>query len=384
MTAYTAYVGTLTRFSRSRGVHVLDVRDGGRTLVLRDVHDAADPTWVVTSPDGTTLHAAGHRSFVGDLPGAPLTSWPIRPDGSLGDPSTRQLPFTHASHISFDRSGRWMFVACTLGGGFVVLPLGDDGVPGTPTAVMAHAGPAMVPLGTSEVPPVIPAPGSPMPHAVIADPGNRLLVVADMGLDLLASYRFDPTAGSVEPLDVVKMPPGAEGPRHGAFLDGGDILLVVNELGSSLSTVAFDASTGTGEVLSTSAIEPTGGTNKPSGVVLDRARGLAHVANRGRDDITTFSVGRDGDPELVAVADGHGHEPRGIACSPDATHLFLGHEHSHQVTVHALRPDGLVGELVAATDVQGATAIAFGPGGPAPTAPATPHRDGDRDHGPAT
>lgn len=361
MSVLSMFVGTLTRFSESRGVHVLDLEDRGDAGVemrLRHVLPADDPTWVLTSPDGSTLYALGHRSFVGDVPGAPVTAW--RSD-TLEPLGVRHLPFTHASHATFDHTGRWLFVACTLGGGFVVLPIADDGTLGAPTAAVAHRGPAMVPYGTSEIPPVIPAPGSPMPHAVVADPTNSLLVVPDMGLDVLELYRFDQTDGSVEHAGTIAMPPGGEGPRHGSFIHDGALLFVVNELGSSVATVAIDVTDATGEIVSLLPVErdPVAG-NKPSGIVLDPDRPLIHMANRGRDDITTYTCPPSGVIEQIAATPCGGTEPRGIASLPERNLVFVANEHSHDVIAHRVGPDGLLAGIVGRVDVQGATAIAFG------------------------
>lgn len=85
----------------------------------------------------------------------------------------------------------------------------------------------------------------PYPHCIMVSPDNRFVLVSDFGLDQILVYRFDPEKGSLAPNDppFVKLSPG-EGQRHFAFHPNGRFVYSINELQSTVTTFAYDASAG--------------------------------------------------------------------------------------------------------------------------------------------
>jgi hypothetical protein len=87
----------------------------------------------------------------------------------------------------------------------IVLPIRDDGGLEAGVADAVHIGSGPNPDRQER----------PHPHAVQATPDNRYLVVADLGLDLLITYRFDPATGTIARHGAAALPPGSGPPDTG-------------------------------------------------------------------------------------------------------------------------------------------------------------------------
>src|SRR5947208_1478584 len=82
------------------------------------------------------------------------------------------------------------------------------------------------------------------------DASNKFAFVADLGLDKVLIYKFDPAKGTLTSNDPpeVKLAPGA-GPRHFAFHPNGKYAYVINEIDMTVSAMAYDPTTGKLEVI---------------------------------------------------------------------------------------------------------------------------------------
>src|SRR5206468_2968131 len=86
----------------------------------------------------------------------------------------------------------------------------------------------------------------PHAHSINLDAANRFAVVADLGLDKVLVYKFDPAKGTLDENDppAVDLAPAA-GPRHFAFHPSGKFAYVINEMDSTVSAMTYDAAKGT-------------------------------------------------------------------------------------------------------------------------------------------
>src|SRR5207245_2608792 len=124
-------------------------------------------------------------------------------------------------HIVVDRTGKNALVANYGGGSVAVLPISDDGKLGEATAFVQHKGKGADPGRQSE----------PHAHSINVDAGNHFAVVADLGLDQLLVYKFDPAKGTLAPNDPPSLATApAAGPRHFAFHPNGKWAYVINEM----------------------------------------------------------------------------------------------------------------------------------------------------------
>lgn len=247
------------------------------------------------------------------------------------DPATAGLTFindvdaggTGPTHVSVDATGKYVFVANYTSGHISVYPVRTDGglMPASQTMVAgANA------------------------HQIVPDPSNKFVVVPCLGDDKVAQYVLDAgalTANTVAQLDTAN---GA-GPRHLAFAPDGAHAYLINELNSTLSALAFDATTGRLTELQTVSTRASGasGTNTGAEVVVHPSGKFVYGSNRGDNNVAVFSIGADAKVTLVENESTQGMTPRNFTVDPSGKFLYAANQNSGTVVPFAI--DATTGTL---------------------------------------
>src|SRR5207248_3315981 len=79
--------------------------------------------------------------------GARVLSYAIRPDGTLSELGSLVVRNPFVCHLSFDRTGRYVFASSIFGGAVSVLPVSDEGALLEAVAVVEFSGTPLVPAG---------------------------------------------------------------------------------------------------------------------------------------------------------------------------------------------------------------------------------------------
>ena len=225
-----------------------------------------------------------------------------------------------------------MLVANYGSGSASVLPVGKDGKLGRATGFVQHKG-SSVNKERQE---------GPHAHSINLSPDDRFAFVADLGLDKVFVYRLNRATGSLTPNDppFIALHPGW-GPRHLAFHPNGKYLYLINEMGSTLTALDYDASSGTlKEIQSVSALpEGFSGRNVSAEVQVDRAGRFVYESNRGNDSIGVFAV----DPNTgmltpVQHVATQGKTPRNFSLDPTGAYLFAANQESASVVIFRVDP----------------------------------------------
>ncbi len=138
-----------------------------------------------------------------------------------------------------------MLVANCGSGSIGCLPIEEDGKLRPHSTSIQHRGPSADPGRQS----------GPHAHSINLDAANRFASVANLGLDQVLIYRFDPAHGDLTPNEpaFTKVAP-ASGPRHFAFHPSGRFGYVINEMANTVTAFAYDADHG----ILTGTLKPTG------------------------------------------------------------------------------------------------------------------------------
>jgi 6-phosphogluconolactonase len=174
-------------------------------------------------------------------------------------------------------------------------------------------------------------------HCIVADPSNRFVLAADLGVDRVFVYRLDLEGKSlrhVEGGDAV-MHSGA-GPRHIAFHPTQPLVYVTNELDSTVATLRFDAERGVLSPLDARSTLPAGwtGTNYPADIHVAPSGRTLYVSNRGHNSIAVFSVAEStGALALDQVVSTDGDWPRNFSLDPTGRWLLVANQKSGSVVV---------------------------------------------------
>src|SRR4051794_26571548 len=216
------YVGTYTETlpfieGKAEGIYryQLDLTSGA----LKGGSTAAEtpnPSYLAIAPNQRYLYAVDERE-----------------DGQVRafaiDPATGDLTFLNQqsshgetpAHISVDHSGQWVMVANYDSGSSSILPIQADGSLGPASDIIQHEGHG---IDTERQ-------AGPHAHCIIADPTNRFVLIADLGIDKVMLYSLDTAQGKLVPND----PPWAAiqagaGPRSLAIHPNGRYIYLIDEL----------------------------------------------------------------------------------------------------------------------------------------------------------
>jgi 6-phosphogluconolactonase len=326
---YFMYLGTYTGHA-SKGIYAYRFQPStGKLTPMGAVATTPSPSYLVIHPNGRFLYAANEND-------------PTIPDGKdtyvsafAINQATGQLTFlnnmsSHGGwpcHVSLDKTGSTLFVANYANGTVASYPILADGKIGSAATVDPHKGKSVNPERQA----------GPHAHFLATSPDNRFALSADLGLDQVLIYHFDPATSRLTPNNppFASLKPGT-GPRHLAFSPDGKFAYVNGEMDSTVTTFAYDASAGTLKSLQTVSTLPAAfkGTNSTAEIAVDKAGKFLFVSNRGDDSIAIFSIEK---ATGLLTAAGHvptgGKTPRFFTLDPTEKFLFAGNQDSNTVTV---------------------------------------------------
>ncbi len=241
-------------------------------------------------------------------------------------------------YVVVDAAGKTALVANYGGGSVSTIAIRDDGSLGDVVSAEQHAG-SSVNARRQE---------GPHAHSINLDQANRFAYVADLGLDQILIYAFDPATGQLSQTgapSAAKLPPGS-GPRHFAFHPTGRWAYVINELASTIVAFRHDAQSGALEMLQEIKTLPNG-FKEPSfaaDVVVHPSGKFVYGSNRGHNSIAVFAVdANSGKLQRVQIARTQGKTPRNFAIDPSGKFLLAENQDSNNVVV--FRIDDQTGHL---------------------------------------
>ena len=349
------FVGTsspsLPQEGTARGIAVYHLNPtSGELTLLSALPGIVSPSYLCLHPSNPWLYAVngGNEGMISAFRFDPQS-------GALT--AINQLP-VHGpapAHISIDHSGRWILTANYATGHVTVARIQDDGSLGAVTASVQHEGHSVHPQRQT----------APHAHYITVDPGNRFVLVADLGLDAIIRYRFDQEAGTLTPIEppALVAQPGA-GPRHLAFHPHGRFAYVINELDSTIVACAYDA---TGGLLVPIQVESTlpatfTGENSTAAIRVAPSGRFVYGSNRGHDSLAIFAIdGESGRIDCIDHVATQGHTPRDFNIDPLGRFLLVANQRSN--TLLSFRIDQARGRLTPTgyvAEVMAPSCVAFG------------------------
>jgi 6-phosphogluconolactonase len=334
-TQYIAYIGTYTN-SHSKGIYAF--RFDASTGKLTPIGLAAETTsqdFLAIHPNQRYLYAVkdGNGSS-GKNAGAVSAFLINRTTGELRLLNEVSSGGSGPCHLTVDQTGKNVLVANYTGGSVAVLSVNEDGSLRDATAFIQHTG-SSVSKERQEAPHV---------HCIRTSPDNRFALAADLGLDEVLVYRFDPVRGSLAPNDpqFVKIAPGA-GPRHFAFHPNGKFVYVVNELQCTLSAFSYNSAHGFLNELQTVSTLPDGykvtKDDSAAEIVVHPSGKFVYSSNRGYDGLAVFAIASTtGMVTALQQISTQGKTPRGFGIDPTGSYLIACNQDSDSLVVFRIDP----------------------------------------------
>jgi 6-phosphogluconolactonase len=334
--AYWVYVGTYTGGSgkvRSQGIYLMEL--DARTGTLGKPRLAAaspDPSFLAIHPSRQYLYAVNENGIKG-LRGGGVSAFaidagqgtlsPINQESSVGD---------GPCHMVVDRQGKNVLVANYGSGSVACLPIEPNGALLPASSFIQHRGQVADPRRQ----------GGPHGHSINLDAANRFAVAADLGLDKVFVYRFDPEHGKLNPNEpaFAKVAPRS-GPRHFAFHPGGRFGYVINEIANTVTAFAYDADAGILTEIQTISTLPEGfkGRTNTAEVQVHPSGKFLYGSNRGHDSIASFAIDpTSGKLTSLGFEPTQGKNPRNFAIDPTGSFLFAENGQSDSIVVFKVDP----------------------------------------------
>ena len=334
------YFGTYTG-AKSKGIYVsrLDTATGKLTAPELAA-EITSPSFLAIHPSHRFLYAANEVSNFGGKNAGAVSAFAINAaSGKLTPLNQVSSGGAGPCYVTVDKTAKSVLVANYGSGSVAALPIQNDGSLKEATAFIQHTGSSVDPQRQKE----------PHAHSINLSSDNRFAVAADLGLDKLLVYRFDPNKGSLTANDppFASVKPGS-GPRHFAFHPTGRFAYVINEITCTVTAFNYDATRGELKEAQTISTLPNGETVKagystaevqahPSGKFL-------YGSNRGHDTIAVFTIDRPtGKLTLIQNEPTQGKIPRNFGIDPTGQFLLAANQNSGNVV--AFRIDSNTGRL---------------------------------------
>ena len=183
---YVAYVSSYTTATNNNfGIRVYDVDMEQGRFTEKDQIEITNSSYVTISHNQKYLYSITDFG---------VESYKITKGGNLAFLNKASINGMRGSYLSTDYTDRWLFVAGYHDGKITVLRLLEDGSIGQITDEVYHRGMGSI------------ADRNFRPHVqcVKMTRDNRFLCAADLGLDHVNVYKFNPLTGKIKQVDIIQ------------------------------------------------------------------------------------------------------------------------------------------------------------------------------------
>lgn len=327
---FLVYFGTYTG-PKSKGIYVsqFDVASG-KLGPLTVAAELPNPSFVWPHPNGRFLYAVSEER------GGSASAFSIDPKtGALTLLNKVSTKGNGPCYIRVDKTGRAALVANYGSGTFALLPIETDGKLREASASIQDQGKGSNPSRQDR----------PHAHSLNPSPENRFAVGADLGLDKLFVFSFDPAQGTLAQHSYWEAKPGS-GPRHFTFHPNGRFAYVTNEMASTVDALTWNAAAGELKGIQTISTLPPDfkGENTTAEIQVHPSGKFLYDSNRGADSIAVFTIDRrKGTLTAVGHTSTQGQTPRNFGIDPTGSFLIAANQKSDNIVV--FRIDKRTGKL---------------------------------------
>ncbi len=310
---FVAYVSSYTRAGNKKvGIRVYDVDVEKGTLNEKSEVSITNSSYVTISHNGKFLYSITDFG---------VESFKIVKGGNLEKLNHASINGMRGSHLSTDYTDHYLFVCSYHDGKITILRINEDGSVGDITDELYLKG-----LGSI-------AERNFRPHVqcVKMTRDNKYLCVADLGMDHVNVYNFNPLTGRIKQCAVLHSEMESA-PRHLKFSNDGHYLYVVHELKNLIDVYFYQEMNGVPDFEKIQTV-PTLNDYHATGSAasaLNFSSDFKYLisSNAGDNSVVIFSIDADnGYLTKILCLPISGEYPKDAALFPDDKHLVsLNHE----------------------------------------------------------
>ena len=316
---YRLLIGTYTNTGKSQGIYSYDIDMKSGIFKQKSVATGvSNPSYLAITPDKKFVYSVNESS---DGSAANAFSFDEK-TGKLTKLNSSLTKSGGPCYISVTENH--VFTANYGGGSISVFGRQPDGSLTDVLQLIQHIGKSVNTERQNE----------PHVHQVIISPDQKYVVVNDLGTDKVTVYKYNPNSKTeiLIPYDTLSVKPGS-GPRHAIFSRDGERLYLVHEIDGTVSVLAMK--NGKLSLMQETIVDyKTGTVNRAAEIYLSADEKFLYVTNRGTaNDITCFSVAKDGTLTFKQQVSTGGDGPRNFAITPDGEYVFIAHQQTDNIVV---------------------------------------------------
>jgi 6-phosphogluconolactonase len=340
LSAQILYVGTYTQpQSGAKGIYAFkfDAKTG-KLAELGLMAETPNPTFLAVHPSGKYLYAINEiNSYQGKRAGS-VTAYALdRTSGKLTQLNQVSSVGPGPCHLIVDATGKTLLVANYAGGSFASFPIMPDGKLGEAASFIQDEGSSVNKSRQSE----------PHGHSVNLPKNNKFMLGADLGTDKVMVFKLDAANGKIAPADPpsASVKPGS-GPRHLVIAPDQKHVYVVNEMGSAVTTFEYDANTAAMKEIDMASTLPADfkGQSTCAEIAIDARGRFVYASNRGHNSIAVFAAdAKTGKLTLIQNQSSGGAIPRSFTLDPSGDWLIAGNQNTNNIAI--LKVDRKTGKL---------------------------------------
>ncbi|MDO5970127.1 lactonase family protein [Flavivirga aquimarina] len=303
------YVGTYTN-EDSKGIYHLQFNTKTGELSNKTLAVATqNPSFISFSPNKKFIYAAGESSI------SAVSAFKVESEGKLKLINTVSSNGKGPCHVSINSLGDKAVVSNYRGGNISIYSINKDGSLNEASQTFNH--------NTDER----------ASHAHSAQFYKDLLYVADLGMNAVYQYKLTDNAYSLVSPAIVKTT-GNPGPRHFSLSHDGTFIYIINEYGSSITSVKKTAN-GFEEIDYDSTLDDHyKGKNSCADIHLSKDERFLYGSNRGENSIAVFKRNPlDGTIQKIQNISVHGDWPRNFTLDPTGKFLLVANKKSNNISV---------------------------------------------------
>ncbi len=315
---YRLFVGTFTNTGKSEGIYLYETDFSEEVISPLSVIKSSNPGYLALSRDRKQLYSVNQNAT-----NSAVSAFAVKAGGdSLM--LINSVPAVGASPCYISATKRHVVTANYADGSVSVFGRKNDGALTNLLQFVKHTGRSVHPTRQS----------SPHAHQAVFTPDEKYLAVCDLGIDKVLLYKYNPrsTGHILVPCDSVAVKPGS-GPRHLTFNQDGSQAFLQQELDGTLTVLSVRKGR-FAVIQETSVVTKSGLETGAADIHLSPDGRFLYASNRGKvNNISCFSVQKNGALRLLSQISTQGVGPRNFTITPDGRFLLVANQYSDNIVI---------------------------------------------------
>ncbi|WP_166926058.1 lactonase family protein [Flavobacterium poyangense] len=330
---FNLLVGTYTNTCPSNGIYVYEFNaDSGNFKLKGSSENVLSPSYLSVSADNKFIYAVNENGTQSTVSAFGYDS----ASGKVNFINKSDALGADPCHLITDAKN--VITANYSGGNITVFKKKPDGSITEGQQVIQHEGKG-INVARQEKAHV---------HMVCFSPDKKYVLSADLGLDKVFVYQYNPDSkNKILTLKGSVNVKAGSGPRHLTFSKDGKLVYLVQELDGTLTTLSYNKNGSLKVIAETSILAKDfkGGTGAAAIKISPDGKFL-YVSDRvDVNAIIVYKILKNGGLEKVEQVSTLGKGPRDFAIDPTGNYLLAGHQYTNDIVV--FKRDKATGKLTA-------------------------------------